>query len=129
MIRRPSRSTLFPYTTLFRSIFIRRFPVRTVDKQKTKELTRRDHSEPNQPHLRRLAESTQRIEVRAQGSTVEPARRILQLARESVGRLRAVHLFEKPQPGPGIRFDIEQPDLGTASGTLALRLRMISQSD
>src|ERR1017187_2599621 len=92
----------------------RRFPVRTVDKQKTKELTRRDHSEPNQPHLRRLAESTQRIEVRAQGSTVEPARRILQLARESVGRLRAVHLFEKPQPGPGIRFDIDRPDLGTA---------------
>src|SRR5258708_20082326 len=35
MIRRPPRSTLFPYTTLFRSIELRRFGVFSVRPRKT----------------------------------------------------------------------------------------------
>src|SRR2546426_3894456 len=35
MIRRPPRSTLFPYTTLFRSYLIDRGWVKTIDQEKT----------------------------------------------------------------------------------------------
>src|SRR5260370_5692146 len=41
MIRRPPRSTLFPYTTLFRSVRARRAPV--VDKRLERMMTEQDH--------------------------------------------------------------------------------------
>src|SRR5688572_31899829 len=37
MIRRPPRSTLFPYTTLFRSVFCGLFPVDAADFEKLRE--------------------------------------------------------------------------------------------
>src|SRR2546426_1629147 len=40
MIRRPPRSTLFPYTTLFRSLFVVRF--RRAVKKATREVRRRE---------------------------------------------------------------------------------------
>src|SRR2546425_7600094 len=57
MIRRPPRSTLFPYTTLFRSngirknnIFFMGFPLRCEKSNRTVELTRRRESKHPPPH-------------------------------------------------------------------------------
>src|SRR5256885_10798576 len=55
MIRRPPRSTLFPYTTLFRSLQIRRFLRLEVAyaerRQPATQAGRRDRGEPGpQPH-------------------------------------------------------------------------------
>src|SRR3712207_7603236 len=39
MIRRPPRSTLFPYTTLFRSTYIKRFAVTSVVRDREYDVT------------------------------------------------------------------------------------------
>src|SRR5260370_28570489 len=43
MIRRPPRSTLFPYTTLFRSPFITDFPARFNVKERIRKFPSSDH--------------------------------------------------------------------------------------
>src|SRR5256884_9899588 len=64
MIRRPPRSTLFPYTTLFRSIFSKWHPGKTVHRaaptenpkahrRRARDLDATPESGPNAPHLPR----------------------------------------------------------------------------
>src|SRR2546422_7884091 len=54
MIRRPPRSTLFPYTTLFRSVLSRRNPPRRHHKElrATLDLRKRGGVGAGDPHLR-----------------------------------------------------------------------------
>src|SRR5438034_5925154 len=64
MIRRPPRSTLFPYTTLFRSIFAARGGALASTAQKT--LPRRDHfahsSRPTARPITRSEEHTSELQ-------------------------------------------------------------------
>src|SRR2546426_8219036 len=46
MIRRPPRSTLFPYTTLFRSERVQRDEVRRAGAHRRNEPRRRGHADP-----------------------------------------------------------------------------------
>src|SRR5258707_9870901 len=52
MIRRPPRSTLFPYTTLFRSHFVRKYPQRFSGASLT---TAQAHRTAAKHHPRRIA--------------------------------------------------------------------------
>src|SRR6266436_231697 len=61
MIRRPPRSTLFPYTTLFRSVRQRAAP-RRVARRAPRALRHRSHDDParSRPGRRRAAEISSR---------------------------------------------------------------------
>src|SRR5688572_31467133 len=50
MLRRPPRSTLFPYTTLFRSGLGRRRPRRRADRVRPRPLARRDPCHDEEAH-------------------------------------------------------------------------------
>src|SRR3712207_8008598 len=65
MIRRPPRSTLFPYTTLFRSVLLQPPRTRLAIKENRKERTPNDYEKMSrmQPH------------VHGRGAEVLPARR------------------------------------------------------
>src|SRR3712207_7320814 len=60
MIRRPPRSTLFPYTTLFRSEFVPPHPI--VDLVARQDLPRMQQKEPQQLVLRRRQRDRPRSE-------------------------------------------------------------------
>src|SRR5690349_24659973 len=77
MIRRPPRSTLFPYTTLFRSSVLRRLPTNIVDL-----LT------PEGDYLRALSGSPQSLIVRVRQI---PDNRSLSVDRKST-RLNSSHV-------------------------------------
>src|SRR5258708_19057920 len=70
MIRRPPRSTLFPYTTLFRSLFrsevLQRKDFPLGDEAYTAPLLKARHSEPLQPesivNLQRSEEHTSELQ-------------------------------------------------------------------
>src|SRR5436309_6126608 len=62
MIRRPPRSTLFPYTTLFRSRPVSKFPTWRADRPRA-SLSRGEHLQPAS-RLRRSEEHTSELQSR-----------------------------------------------------------------
>src|SRR2546421_6175370 len=100
MIRRPPRSTLFPYTTLFRSLLerrgLRRSPSARRARQREPELAaalaERGAVEPEQPRRAQLVAARQREHVRSEEHTSElqtrlhlVSRLVLEEKKKSVG--------------------------------------------
>src|SRR3712207_8089678 len=69
MIRRPPRSTLFPYTTLFRS----RAGLEDVDRELVVELAGRDAVAGGRDPLRLLRVEQPQLRVHARGGGLDPA--------------------------------------------------------
>src|SRR3712207_8539281 len=69
MIRRPPRSTLFPYTTLFRSLLLQPRPHLGVvallePRRRARSPRRRGSGHTSPPHLRRSEEHTSELQSR-----------------------------------------------------------------
>src|SRR2546430_7274748 len=62
MIRRPPRSTLFPYTTLFRSVASCRFPVASLRKRRAVHARLRKAPSSNGAWLKRSEEHTSELQ-------------------------------------------------------------------
>src|SRR5438105_12747743 len=87
MIRRPPRSTLFPYTTLFRSAFLLRGP--NPEKRYTLVIARRlkdSQQVAKAVNRRRSEEHTSELQSR-----VDLVCRLLLEKKKSTGHTRAVH--------------------------------------
>src|SRR2546425_13209923 len=109
MIRRPPRSTLFPYTTLFRSIR----EARSQQLVPPAEIAGKDHWTPEPPVRLELLERQECLERRH-------ANRVRHELAEAVGRERLAphqqHLLHRCKPGDGSELRPRRPPGGGEQG-------------
>src|SRR2546429_9600815 len=98
MIRRPPRSTLFPYTTLFRSFHIREVTDDLTDRRRQLTHQRRDHDDVVPARQVRFVEEVDDLDAVAAGEGA--VAQALQVGEGSDGFRRLTRHVQPQPPGP-----------------------------
>src|SRR3712207_8624734 len=96
MIRRPPRSTLFPYTTLFRSLVVERDRTAPVDREGTQRRVWQLPGDPRGRHGDSMSEQpSDRKSTRLNSSHANISYAVFCLKKKKSPRLSSTHFFPR----------------------------------